>query len=159
MTGSIVYPQTVPIYLSRNNVNTKYDFKDFAISLFFRILFEEVLADKNLDAVHLVTPIPLHAEQTIQVLEAGKHCACIVPMATSLEDIKRITEAVRKSGKNYMMMETTLYSYQFFYVKQMIESDELGKIQFMRGSHYQDMQHWQDYWMGLPPSNLCICSF
>lgn len=132
---------------------------DFAISLFFRILFEEVLADKNLDAVHLVTPIPLHAEQTIQVLEAGKHCACTVPMATSLEDIKRITEAVRKSGKNYMMMETTLYSYQFFYVKQMIESGELGKIQFMRGSHYQDLQLGQDYWMGLPPSNLCICSF
>lgn len=132
---------------------------DFAISLFFRILFEEVLADKNLDAVHLVTPIPLHAEQTIQVLEAGKHCACTVPMATSLEDIKRITEAVRKSGKNYMMMETTLYSYQFFYVKQMIKSGELGKIQFMRGSHYQDLQLGQDYWMGLPPSNLCICSF
>lgn len=113
--------------------------------------FEEVLADKNLDAVHLMTPIPLHAEQTIQVLESGKHCACTVPMATSLEDIKRITEAVRKSGKNYMMMETTLYSYQHFYVKHMIESGELGKIQFMRGSHYQDMQRWQDYWMGLPP--------
>ena len=101
--------------------------------------FEEILADPEVDAVHLVTPIPLHAEQTVQVLNAGKHCACTVPMATSLEDLQRITDAVRASGKNYMMMETTLYTYQYFYVKQMLDSGELGRIQFMRGSHYQDM--------------------
>lgn len=113
--------------------------------------FEEILRDDSVDAVHLVTPIPQHEEQTVQVLEAGKHCACTVPMAISLDGIKRITEAVRKSGKNYMMMETTLYTYQFFYVKQMIASGKLGRIQFMRGSHYQDMANWPDYWMGLPP--------
>ena len=90
--------------------------------------FEEILSDKEIDAVHLVTPIPLHAEQTIQVLNAGKHCACTVPMATSLEDIKRITDAVRKSGKNYMMMETTLYTYQFFYVSDMKKKDEVLAI-------------------------------
>lgn len=113
--------------------------------------FEEILNDKEVDAVHLVTPIPLHAEQTVQVLNSGKHCACTVPMAISLEDIDRITKAVRRSGKKYMMMETTLYTYQFFYVKQMMERGEMGKIQFMRGSHYQDMENWPDYWMGLPP--------
>ena len=113
--------------------------------------FDEILNDKALDAVHLVTPIPLHEEQTIQVLESGKHCACTVPMAISLDGIKRITEAKRKSGKNYMMMETTLYTYQFFYVKELITQGKIGKIQFLRGSHYQDMANWPDYWMGLPP--------
>lgn len=113
--------------------------------------FEEILGDDTVDAVHLVTPIPQHEEQTIQVLEAGKHCACTVPMALSLDGIRRITEATRRSGKKYMMMETTLYTYQFFYVKQMIESGKLGRIQFLRGTHYQDMANWPDYWMGLPP--------
>jgi len=113
--------------------------------------FDEILNDKNLDAVHLVTPIPLHEEQTVQVLESGKHCACTVPMAISLDGIKRITEATRKSGKNYMMMETTLYTYQYFYVNELIKQGKMGKIQFMRGSHYQDMANWPDYWMGLPP--------
>lgn len=113
--------------------------------------FEEILADPDCDAVHLVTPIPLHADQTIAVLEAGKHCACTVPMATSIDDLRRIADAKRKSGKNFMMMETTLYTYQFHYVKHMIESGELGRIQFMRGSHWQDMANWPDYWMGLPP--------
>lgn len=113
--------------------------------------FDAILADETIDAVHLVTPIPLHADQTVAVLESGKHCACTVPMATSLEDIKRITEAKRKSGKNYMMMETTLYTYQYFYASEMLKNGEFGKIQFFRGSHYQDMMGWPSYWMGLPP--------
>jgi predicted dehydrogenase len=50
-----------------------------------------------------------------------------------------------------MMMETTLYTYQFFYVNEMLRSGRLGRIQFMRGSHYQDMANWPDYWLGLPP--------
>lgn len=113
--------------------------------------FEEILRDTSVDAVHLVTPIPLHEEQTVRVLESGKHCACTVPMAISLEGIQRIMEAVRRTGKKYMMMETTLYTYQFFYAQQMIREGKIGKIQFLRGSHYQDMANWPDYWMGLPP--------
>lgn len=112
---------------------------------------DDILSDPSIDAVHLVTPIPLHADQSVAVLESGKHCACTVPMATSLDDIRRIVKAKRMSGKNYMMMETTLYTYQFFYVRRMKETGKLGKIQFLRGSHYQDMAGWPDYWMGLPP--------
>lgn len=113
--------------------------------------FEEILNNEKIDAVHLVTPIPLHAEQTIAVLQAGKHCGCTVPMATTLHDLYRITDAVKKSGKNYMMMETTLYTYQFMHVSNMIKNGEIGKIQFLRGSHYQDMERWPDYWWGFPP--------
>ncbi len=113
--------------------------------------FEEILGNARVDAVHLVTPIPLHAEQTLAVLEHGKHCACTVPMATSLDDLQRIVQAVRTSGKIYMMMETTLYTYQFLYVKGLLERGKLGRIQFLRGSHYQEMGGWPDYWMGLPP--------
>ncbi len=150
------------IYKMHHNVGelTLYDTKPELLQRFREHLgdavklaesFEAILADPTIDAVHLVTPIPLHADQTVAVLEAGKHCACTVPMATSLEDIRRITEAKRKSGKNYMMMETTLYTYQYFYAAKMKEEGTFGKIQFFRGSHYQDMANWPDYWMGLPP--------
>ena len=113
--------------------------------------FDEVVSDSEIDAVQLMTPIPLHVEQSIALLNAGKHCACAVPMANSLEEIQRVTEAKRKSGKNYMMMETELYTDHFFYAQKMIKDGTLGKIQFIRGSHYQDMQNWPEYWMGLPP--------
>lgn len=113
--------------------------------------FQQLLDDPSLDAVHLVTPIPLHEEQSVMVLNAGKHCACTVPMAMSLVGIERIIRAKNDSGKKYMMMETSMYTYQFFHVKHLIESGSLGKIQFMRGSHYQEMAGWPDYWRGMPP--------
>lgn len=151
----------LPIYLDHPNVETVGIFDtnksilDKMSEAYPNVVvynrFEDILADPAVDAVHLVSPIPCHADQTVAVLESGKHCACTVPMATSLEDIKRIVDATRKSGKNYMMMETTLYTYQFFYVKQMLENGDMGRIQFMRGSHYQDMRNWPDYWIGLPP--------
>ncbi|MEM7345885.1 MAG: Gfo/Idh/MocA family oxidoreductase [Chloroflexota bacterium] len=112
---------------------------------------DEVLQSDDYDAVHLVTPIPLHAEQTIKVLNSGKHCACTVPMATSLEDLHRIVAAQRQSGKNYMMMETAVYTRQFFYAKALVDDEKFGRIQFLRGAHYQDMEGWPDYWAGLPP--------
>jgi predicted dehydrogenase len=109
------------------------------------------LRSKEYDAVHLVSPIPLHAEQTLAVLKKGLHCACTVPMATSLADIKRIVAAARKSGRNYMMMETAVYTRQFLYVREFAAAGRLGRIQLLRGAHYQDMENWPSYWMGLPP--------
>ena len=123
---------------------------EYGISLIYPSL-DEVLADETVDAVHLVTAIPDHAEQTVRVLDAGKHCACTVPMATTMEGIQAIRGAVERSGKKYMMMETTLYTYQYLYVKRLLESGELGRVQFLRGSHYQDMENWPSYWVGLPP--------
>ena len=45
--------------------------------------YDELLKDPNVDAVHINSPIPDHAPQTIAALKAGKHVACTVPMATT----------------------------------------------------------------------------
>ena len=113
--------------------------------------FAEVLADPEIDAVHINSPIGEHARQSIAALEAGKHVACTVPMATTIEDCGRIVAAQRKSGKVYMMMETVVYSREYLFVKELYENGELGKVQFLRGSHQQDMAGWPGYWEGLPP--------
>lgn len=112
---------------------------------------DQILDNDDIDAVHLVSPIPDHARQTIAVLRAGKHCACTVPMATSIEDLNAILAAQRESGKIYMGMETAVYTRRFMYARQMLRNGEIGRIQFLRGAHYQDMEHWPPYWMGLPP--------
>ena len=111
----------------------------------------EVIRSQDYDAVHLVTPIPLHAEHAIAVLNSGKHCACTVPMATSLADIEAIIAAQRSSGRNYMMMETAVYSRHLLYVRDLVATGQLGRIQLLRGAHYQDMENWPAYWAGLPP--------
>lgn len=113
--------------------------------------FEELLADPEIDAVHINSPIHLHASQSIQALEAGKHVACTVPAATSIEECRSIVAAVRRSGKTYMMMETAIYTREFLHIRELRDEGTLGRIQFMRGCHQQEMRGWPGYWEGLPP--------
>ncbi|MBC9889085.1 MAG: Gfo/Idh/MocA family oxidoreductase [Opitutae bacterium] len=113
--------------------------------------YDELLKDGEIDAVHINTPIPDHAEQSMAALKAGKHVACTVPMATSVEDCLEIVRLVRQTGLKYMMMETVVYSREFLFMKQLYEDGELGKLQFLQASHQQDMDGWPGYWPGLPP--------
>src|SRR5659263_544129 len=101
--------------------------------------YEEMLKRDDIDAIHVITPIPLHAEQTLMALEAGKHVACTVPMATSIEDLNAIVKVQKKMKKNYMMMETAVYTREFLFAKELLEKGDLGKISFLRGAHYQNM--------------------
>ncbi len=113
--------------------------------------FEDMLKDPELDAVHINSPIPDHAHMTLAALKAGKHVSCTVPMATSVEDCKKIVELVKQTGLKYMMAETVVYSREFLFVKELYEKGELGKIQYLQASHQQDMDGWPNYWPGLPP--------
>ena len=47
--------------------------------------FHKLLADKNIDAVAVFTPAPLHAYHSVKALEAGKHVISAVPVAMTLE--------------------------------------------------------------------------
>src|SRR4051812_46709718 len=113
--------------------------------------YEQMLADPNVDAVHINSPIADHAPQSIAALKAGKHVASTVPAATTIDECKQIVEEQRTSGKVYMMMETVVYSREYLFVKELYDRGELGRIQFLRGSHQQDMEGWPGYWPGLPP--------
>jgi predicted dehydrogenase len=113
--------------------------------------YEELLRDPEIDAVHINTPIPDHARQSIMALEAGKHVACTVPMATSVDDCRRIVELTERTGLTYMMMETVVYAREFLFMKELYDRGELGRVQFLKASHQQDMDGWPDYWPGLPP--------
>src|SRR5207253_5143982 len=113
--------------------------------------YSELLKDPDVDAVHINSPIPDHAPQSLAALRAGKHVACTVPMGTSVEESQQLVEAQRKSGKVYMMMETVVYSREYLLAKDLYDRGVLGRVQFLRGSHQQDMDGWPGYWPGLPP--------
>ena len=113
--------------------------------------YDELLKDQSIDAIHINTPIPDHAIQSIKALKAGKHVACTVPMSTTVEECKQIVELVKETGLTYMMMETVVYAREFLFIKELYEKGELGKIQFLKASHQQDMDGWPNYWPGLPP--------
>lgn len=113
--------------------------------------FEELLADEGWDAVHLVTPAPLHARQSIEAMRAGLHVACAIPAGKTVEELHELVQTQRETTRNYMMMETAVFTREFFFARDLHERGEFGRIQMLRGAHYQDMEGWPSYWEGFPP--------
>ncbi|SDU79135.1 Gfo/Idh/MocA family protein [Jiangella alkaliphila] len=111
----------------------------------------DVLADERVDAVHLLTPLHLHAEQALATLRAGKHCAVAVTPALDLTGLEELVRAQQETGLNYMMMETGAYSDAVIHLRDLITSGTFGEVTFARGEHHQDMEGWPGYWVGLPP--------
>lgn len=113
--------------------------------------FDDLLADDEIDFVHINSPIGDHAWMSLRALEAGKHVMCTVPMATTIDECRQIVDKVKQTGLKYMMAETVIYSREFLFIKQLYESGELGKIQHLAASHPQDMDGWPSYWQRMIP--------
>lgn len=113
--------------------------------------YAEVLADPDIDFVHINSPIPDHAWMSLEALQAGKHVMCTVPMATTIDECQQICNMVKKTGFKYMMAETVVYSREFLFLKEMYQKGELGKIQYLAASHPQDMDGWPEYWERMIP--------
>ena len=113
--------------------------------------YDDVLADPQVDFVHINSPINDHAWMSIAALKAGKHVMCTVPMATTIEECQEIVRLVKETGLTYMMAETVVYSREFLFIQELYEAGELGKLQYMQASHPQEMEGWPEYWERMVP--------
>lgn len=63
----------------------------------------DTLLGFGLDAVVVAVPNALHADACVTALERGVHVLCEKPMATSIEDARRVLDAVERTGRVYQM--------------------------------------------------------
>lgn len=141
---------TVHAICRRNEVELKRVGDHFGIERRYTD-YADVLGDKEVDFVHINSPIPDHASMSLAALDAGKHVMCTVPMATTLEDCRKIVEKVKATGLKYMMAETVVYSREFLFLRELYKRGDLGEIQHLAASHPQDMDGWPDYWERMIP--------
>ena len=90
----------------------------------------EALAQPGVEAAILATPTGLHAAQSIQCLEAGKHVQVEIPMADNLADAQALDAAQKKSGKIAMAGHTRRFNPSHQWIHKKIVSGEL-KVQQM----------------------------
>ena len=97
--------------------------------------YHELLADKSIDAVHVLTPNVSHSEITVAALDAGKHVLCEKPMAINPEEAQRMLEARDRSGK----LLTIGYQYRHFHehavAKKVVDDGWLGDIYYAEATY------------------------
>ena len=101
-----------------------------------------MVKDDTMEAVFVATDAPSHARHCIDVLKHGKHVASAVPAVFgSLEDADKLFEAVKSSGRKYMMFETSAFHADCHAMRQIYRAGGFGKLVYSEGEYYHYMPH------------------
>lgn len=107
---------------------------------------EEVIADPQVQVVHVCTPNHLHRAMAQAALQAGKHVVCEKPLATTLADAQALAELAGSTG----LIATVPFVYRYHPVvreaRARIAAGDLGPLHLIHGSYLQD-------WLLDPASN------
>jgi predicted dehydrogenase len=94
---------------------------------------DDLLGDPGLDAVVLATPVPTHADLSVRVLEAGKHCLVEKPLAQTVADAERTIAAAQAGGRVLMVGHLLQYHPGIGRLKAIAASGELGDVRYIYG--------------------------
>ena len=93
--------------------------------------FDRVIADPDIDAVAIATPVRFHYEMAMQCLHAGKHTFIEKPMASSVSECKRLIEIAHNKDLTIMVGHTFVYSQPVQKIKEIVRSGDLGSILYI----------------------------
>jgi len=117
---------------------------------------EEMIKDDKIEAVFIATDAPSHARLCIEALNHGKHTASAVPAVFgSLEDADKLFEAAKKSGRNYMLFETSYFHNDVNAMREIYKTGGFGKLLYSEGEYYhympEPLDSYNGWRIGLPP--------
>jgi predicted dehydrogenase len=95
---------------------------------------DDLLADPELDAVVVATPVPTHAALARRVLDAGKHAFVEKPVAQSVADAEAVLAAAEASGRTLMVGHLLEYHPGIVRLKELVRSGELGDVHYIYGN-------------------------
>ena len=103
--------------------------------------YEELLADKDVDAVYIPLPNQHHVPWAIKALEAGKHVLCEKPIALTAKEAQQLVKAAAKKPQ-LKVMEAFMYRFhpQWQYAKKLVKEGGIGDLKTIHSffSYYND---------------------
>ena len=96
--------------------------------------YEELLADKDIDAVYIATIHPFHAEWAIKAAEAKKHILVEKPISMNHAEAASMVEAAREN--DVFLMEAFMYRChpQIQQMVELIQDGEIGEVRLIRAT-------------------------
>ena len=100
--------------------------------------YRELLADRNVDAVFIMTPEHLHRDMAVAALQAGKHVYLEKPLAHTIEEGFEIVRAWEQSGKVVQVGTQNRSSSLYRKAKELIDQGMIGQVQYVRAFWYRN---------------------
>ncbi|HEV2207201.1 MAG TPA: Gfo/Idh/MocA family oxidoreductase [Verrucomicrobiae bacterium] len=123
------------------NIKKSDDIQLGAAVKVFRQL-EEVLADPDVDLVDLCTPTPLHHDQAIAALKAGKHVLCEKPLARTSAAAREIVQTVEQAAGFLMPAMCMRFWPGWSWLKTVVQEQTYGKVLAASFRRLSEMPAW-----------------
>lgn len=94
--------------------------------------YDELINDKDIDAIYIATPNTFHKELSIKCLNAGKAVLCEKPVSMNLKEIEEVIECARKNNKFFMEAMWTRFLPVINEVKKIISEGSIGEIRLIQ---------------------------
>jgi predicted dehydrogenase len=107
--------------------------------------YDRMLAESDADAVINLTPIQLHTETTLAALAAGKHVYTEKPVASTVDDAKRIQAAAAARDLVLVCAPCVLLFPQVRYAQALLQAGTIGPVYSARGYGHLGVPPWQGY--------------
>jgi predicted dehydrogenase len=133
-------PERVQKFAENPAFRNKFDPSDVYDSL-------DAICQSDLDAIVLITQPWLHAAQAVQVMNSGKHVYSAVPVVSLpdgdeiLDWCNQLVETCGRTGKHYMLGETTYYRPQAMYCRRKAAEGAFGHFVYAEGEYLHDVDH------------------
>ncbi|HEY1342258.1 MAG TPA: Gfo/Idh/MocA family oxidoreductase, partial [Bryobacteraceae bacterium] len=108
--------------------------------------YRRILEDPAIDAVHICTPNALHAPMASDALKAGKHVICEKPLATSVEEARKLVELAAATKRRNCTFHNLRFYPMVQQMRRMREAGELGDILVVQGTYSQDWLLYDTDW-------------
>lgn len=114
---------------------------------------EELLAREDIDVVIIAVPSGLHADVTVEALDAGKHVFLEKPIEVTVEASDRIRDAEQRSGKLLSIASQRRFAAENQFLKSLVSEGRLGRltsatieVPLWRSQEYYDSGAWRGTW-------------
>ena len=117
---------------------------------------EVLVQDPQIEAVFVATDAPSHARHCMEVLKHGKHVMCAVPATWgSIEQGEALLETVKRTGRKYMMAETSCYHASCHAMRTIYRAGGFGRLVYSEGEYYHHsvtpIDSYKNWRVGGPP--------
>lgn len=103
--------------------------------------YDRFVTEAGLDVVAVITPGPVHAEQSVLAMENGAHVLCETPCVYSLEEAEAVVGTAKRTGLKFMLAEDYIFQGVVQHWKALVDDGKFGEIVFAEGEYTHDCRN------------------